>query len=202
MKKINLLVFVLLTALASQAQQLSFGPVIGFNAYDIEIDGPLVGGGAVSGLNVGGFVDYQIQKGFGVRGVVSYNSIKENQYALSSGNQFNVLFEDADLNTLQLHGLLRLDTDGQYNKGFYLIGGFRMVNVLSTKVRDEDVQDFYKQSNFGALFGFGVTISRRVGLELMGDANLTSPLSNDAKARNYGIYGNLTVDLASFFKTK
>lgn len=198
MKK-TILLFVIFTTFGYQAQNLvSFGPTIGFNAYDIEIEGPLIAGGAVSGLNIGGFVDYQLSRGFGARALLTYNTIKENEYALTSNGTYNVLSSDSELKTLQLQGLMRYDTAGDYNKGFYLTGGFRMVNVLSAKIDGNDGEDFYKKTSFAALLGFGVTISRTVGLELMGDASITSTLEN-AKTKNYGICANLTVDLSSVF---
>lgn len=200
MKKINLLLLLVVATLTAQAQQFSFGPVVGFNAYDIEIEGPIVGGSAVSGLNLGGYADYQLNKRFGVRGMLTYNTLKENEYAYFDSNQYDVLFNDAELKTLQLHGLLRLDVAGEYNKGFYVAGGFRMVNVLSAKTDSQDVAAFYKKSNFGGLLGFGVTIARNFGIELLADGTLGSTLESGDKAKNYGVYVNLTANLQRLFE--
>ena len=48
MKKITLIGMLFMIFNYSEAQNVSYGAILGFNAYDIEIDGPLNGGAGYS----------------------------------------------------------------------------------------------------------------------------------------------------------
>lgn len=202
MKKITFLIL-LFSGLnnGAVAQELSYGALLGYNAYDIEINGPISAVNGDSGINIGGFVDYQLNSSFGVRGSLIYSSFHENTYSIKEGYSSFPYFDEANLKTLQVHALLRYDVNREYNKGFYLTGGFRMTNVLSAKIDGVKDDTFYKKANFGVMLGFGVNFAKHFGIELIPEVNLTNTLdSTDNKARNYGFYTNLTVNLESIFK--
>lgn len=183
------------------AQDFGYGVLIGFNAYDVEIDGPLIAASGTSGLNIGGFADYQLNSSFGVRGNLLYTSVRETHYGIVDGGVLYNLFGSAELKTLQFHALVRYDVDREYNKGFYLTGGLRMTNVLNAESDGEKLDGFYRKTNFGAMLGFGVHFARHFGIELLPEVNLTNTLDSDKnKARNYGIYANLTVNLESILR--
>lgn len=183
----------------SNAQKVSYGAILGFNAYDLEIDGPINASAGYSGLNFGGFLEYQLNTSFGVRGNLLYNSVKEDYYYIVNGNQGSVvLFDQSEIKSLQLHTLLRYDVNKEYNKGFYLIGGFRMTNILNAKFDGQKNDDFYKKVNFGGMFGFGVNFAKHFGIELIPEVNLTNTIdSENNKSKNFGAYLNLTVNLES-----
>lgn len=199
MKKTVLSIILLIGFNYTNAQNLSYGTLLGFNAYDVEIDGPMVAGAGYSGLNIGGFIDYQLNNSFGVRGNLIYNSVKEDNYYILNGNQVaGYLFDEAEIKSLQIHTLLRYDVNKVYNKGFYLIGGFRITNILDAKFDGEKNEDFYKKVNFGGMLGFGVNFAKHFGIELIPEVNLTNTLeSEDNKAKNFGAFINLTVNLES-----
>ena len=183
----------------SKAQNLSYGAILGFNAYDVEIDGPMNGDGGTSSLNFGGFLDYQLNKSFGVRGNLIYSNVEEDEYYVLNGNQLvGYLFNESKIKSLQIQTLLRYDVNKEYNKGFYFIGGFRMTNILSAKFDGKENDDFYKKVNFGGMFGFGVNFAKHFGIELIPEVNLTNTIdSENNKAKNYGGYINLTVNIES-----
>ena len=199
MKKIVLLSFLIFGLNYSNGQNLSYGAILGFNGYDIDIEGPLNAGAGYSGLNFGGFVEYQLNNRFGVKGNLLYNSVTEdNFYVVNNGVTSGNFIDELKVNSLQIHGLLKYDVSKEYNKGFYLLGGFRMKNVLKTKADGEEIEDFYKKSNFGAMFGFGVNFAQHFGLEFIPEVNLSNTIDSDAnKAKNFGAYINFTINLES-----
>ncbi|RZK05671.1 MAG: hypothetical protein EOO46_15715, partial [Flavobacterium sp.] len=129
MKKITFLFLLFSGFNTAIAQELSYGALLGYNAYDVEIVGPLIAGSGQSGLNIGGFVDYSLNSSFGVRGNLIYSSIEETHYGVIQGNTLYPYFDVSNIKTLQVQALLRYDVNKEYNKGFYLTGGFRMNNV-------------------------------------------------------------------------
>lgn len=183
----------------SKAQNLSYGTILGFNAYDVEIDGPINADAGYSGLNFGGFLDYQLNNSFGVRGNLIYNSVKEDNYYVLNGNQFaGYLFDESEIKSLQIHILLRYDVNKEYNKGFYLIGGFRMTNILNARFDGQKDDNFYKKVNFGGMLGFGVNFAKHFGIEFIPEVNLTNTIdSENNKSKNFGAYINLTANLQS-----
>ncbi|WP_339887002.1 porin family protein [uncultured Flavobacterium sp.] len=199
MKKIILLTFLLFGLNNTNAQDLSYGALLGFNAYDVQIDGPISANSGFSGLNFGGFLEYQLNNNFGVKGNLLYSSVVEDNFITGSTSTFDgKLIDELKVNSLQIHGLLKYDVNSEYNKGFYLIGGFRMTNVLSAKADGEETEGFYKKSNFGAMLGFGVNFAHHFGLELLPEINLTNTLDSETnKTRNFGGYINFTINLES-----
>lgn len=202
MKKSILIAAAFLLVQFSYAQKLSYGVLTGFNAYDIEIKGDLNAGAGYSGLNFGGFVEYQLDTHLGVRGNLLYSMVKEDNYYVLTGDfATDYLFDEVKVNTLQIHGLLKYDVSNEYNKGFYLIGGFRMNNVLKATADGNQIDGFYSKSNFGALLGFGVNIGHHYGIELIPEYSLTNTLeSSSNKAKNYGAYLNFTFNIDSFLR--
>lgn len=199
MKKIIILTFLVLGLNNTNAQKLSYGALLGFNAYDVEIDGPISANSGFSGLNFGGFIEYQLKSNFAVKGNLLYSNVVEDNFITGSTNTFDGrLIDKLKVNTLQIHGLLKYDVNSEYNKGFYLIGGLRMTNVLSAKADGEKIEDFYKKSNFGAMFGFGFNFAKHFGLELVPEINLTNTLDSETnKTRNFGAYLNFTINIES-----
>jgi len=202
MKSIFYLFTILLTSSFLNAQEISYGPILGVNSYDIEVEGPLSSTGASSSLNFGGFIDYNFKGNFGIRGNLIYNSINESEYYLiENGIGQGKFLDEVKLNMIQIQGLLKYDVSNNYNKGFYILGGLRMSNVLSAESNNKDVKEFYKNSNFGIMLGFGVNFLKHFGLELIPDYTITNTINSDNnKSKNFGEYLNLTFNLESLIK--
>ena len=188
-----------LISYVAKSQNLSFGPVIGANFYDIEIEGPVIGGSGGSYFNFGGFADYKLNNRFGVKSQLIYTNSEENSYNYYDSGYNEELFSSAELKTLQLHALCKFDVRRDYSKGFYFVGGFRMTNILSAKSDENvDLTDFYEKTNFGVLAGFGVTFLKNFSVELIPECNLTNTIASEGNtAKNYGAYFNLSYNLAS-----
>ena len=201
MKKIVLSLLLLNGLNYATAQDFSYGVITGFNAYDIEIDGPLTAADGRSGLNIGGFAEYQLNSSFGVRGNLLYSNVKETDFGIIESGAFFPTYSEVNLKLIQLHALVRYDVNKQYNKGFYLIGGLRINHNLSAKAGDENLEEFYNKANLGAMFGFGVNFAKHFGIELIPDVNLTNTInSNENNSRNFGFYTNLTINVESILR--
>ena len=196
-----ILMIVLFTAFTASAQEFRYGVLGGTNAYDIEVDGPLIASSGISKLNLGVFGDYQIDDRFGVKMNVIYTSTTEGDYGVLSGATLYPMFEEAKLTTLQFHPMAKFDVNSDYNKGFHLLAGFRVTNILSAEIDNVNASGFYKTTNFGALAGFGVTIVRTVTFEILADYSLGSHLSSPgSSSKNVGAYGNFLIDISSLIK--
>ena len=107
MKKILLSLFILIS-ISTYAQDLSYGVVLGTNWYDLDTTGSAINTGEEpkASINVGGFADYKISESFGVKGDLTFNSIKEG-YSVKG---FNYRFVNK-LNTLQFIPKIKFDTN-------------------------------------------------------------------------------------------
>lgn len=202
MKKIILFTVLFLGFNYTNAQNINYGILLGFNGYDVDIDGPINGGAGYSSLNFGGFIDYKLTESFGVRGNLIYSSVEEDNYYIINGNQVTAyIFDEAKITSLQIHTLLKFDVNKEYNKGFYMLGGFRMTNVLNAEFDGVKNDTFYKKTNFGGMLGFGVHFAKHFGFEFIPEVNLSNTLeSKNNKAKNFGAYINITINLASILQ--
>lgn len=184
--------------LKSFSQNFHYGLLIGGNLYDIEIDGPISGGTANSNVNLGLFGEYILNESFGLKLYGIYNTTYEDQsYDVP---KFGRVFDKVTLKTFQVHLLTKFDINKDYNKGFYLSGGFRLTSILDKKASKDHMllDDFYKKSNLGVLLGFGVDFHNSLSIELLADRNLTNTLNNENNtAENYGVYLNLLFDISN-----
>ena len=202
MKKNILIIMLFFIFNYSKAQNFSYGAILGYNGYDVEVDGPIYAGNGFSGLNFGGFVEYKINHSFGVRGNLIYSNLHEGKYAILNGNQLiGTLFEKSEIKSIQFHTLLKFDVDRRYDKGFYLIGGFRLTNNVDVKIDGNTNDSFYRKMNLGGMFGFGLNFAKYFGLELIPEVNLTNTIDSEInKSENYGAYLNLTVNIEEMLK--
>jgi len=129
-------------------ENLNFGSIIGFNAYDIKVNGPLNGGTGYSGFNIGGFADYKLNQSYGVKANFIYSTIKEVNYMSDNGQNSDFVFEKVESHTIQVQSLLKYDLNKEYNRGFYLVSGLRITNVLNAKGDGINIKDFYKEMHF------------------------------------------------------
>ena len=189
---------ILILSLKGFSQDLNYGILIGGNAYDIEIDGPISGGTANSDINLGLFGEYILNESFGLKLYGIYNSTNE-RHGYDFDNTGRV-FDKVKLKTLQAHLLTKFDINKEYSKGLYLTGGVRLTSILDEKASEDQelLEGFYKKSNLGILLGFGVDFSKYFSVELLADRNLTNTLDNENNtAKNYGIYINLLFDIST-----
>jgi hypothetical protein len=203
MKKIILFVTLFVGINYTNAQNLNYGVLVGINAYGIETNSNLTNASGFDGKNIGGFVDYQLNTHFGIRGNLVYNWVKENSYRLRTDKAPIIISNESVIKSVQFHALLKYDVNKVYNKGFYLIGGFRMTNIIDAKIDNQEDNNFYKRTNFAAMLGFGVNFAKHFGLELIPEINLTNTINFDEyKTKNSGAYLNFTVNLATIINKK
>ncbi|MGL3000826.1 outer membrane beta-barrel protein [Flavobacterium sp. RSSB_23] len=190
--------FLFLIYFNASSQEISFGPVIGANFYDIEIVGPIIGGAGGSYFNFGGFMDYKLNERFGLKSQIIYANSQENEHSNFEPYNTGIIFESSKIKNLHLHLLGKFDVRGAYNKGFYLVGGFRITKVLDAKSGlNQDLEYFYKKTNLGLSVGFGTVFLKNFSAEFVGDYSLTKTIAiPDNKSKNFGFYFNLSYNLA------
>lgn len=183
------------------SQNLSYGPVIGTNFYDIEIKGPVIAGSGGSYFNFGGFADYKLNNRFGLKSQLIFTNSQENSYMYYDKGYNEELFSSAELKTVQLHALCKFHPWKDYNKGVYFVGGLRTTYILDAKSdKNVDLSSFYETTNFGLLYGFGITFLKNFSVELVGDYSLTKTITLESTgSKNYGAYFNLSYNLAPIF---
>jgi hypothetical protein len=186
------------------SQDISFGPVVGANFYDIEIVGPIIGGAGGSYFNFGGFMDYKLNERFGLKSQIVYSNSQENSHMIYKPYNNIFFFDSAKIKNLHLHMLGKFDVRREYNKGFYLVGGFRITNILDAKSDlNEDLEYFYKKTNLGLSVGFGTVFLKNFSAELVGDYSLTKTIAiPNNRSKNFGFFFNLSYNLAPLTNKK
>ena len=184
------------------SQKLKYGLYLGFNAYDIEIEGPYSASGATSKTNIGVFADYQLNNRFGIKSNIFLNKTTETNYSVSTDvGYFSGIFGDVTYSSFQFQGLSKFDVRKNYDSGFYLLAGFRFSQIGNIKFEEnQELEDeLLKKSNFGALLGFGTSITKYANFEILADRNISNPFKlTDDKSKNLGVYFNLNINISSF----
>ncbi|WP_179348556.1 porin family protein [Winogradskyella pacifica] len=198
MKKLLLLPIIFLATLSSQSQELTYGFVTGVNLYDIETQGgSFVNNESAISYNFGGFLDYQLNDSFGLKGNLIYSAANEMSYVTRAGYVYSEPF-DIKVKSLQFIPHLKFDFNKEYNKGFYLFIGPRISFVLGSKDEDGNkIENFYKATNFGAQLGFGFHFLKHFALEIVGDYGLSDTLDNNTETQTGGGYINLNINIES-----
>lgn len=204
MKKKFLLLIVLLNLNTFYSQNIKYGLYFGFNAYDIEIEGPYSASGATSNLNIGLFGDYQINNRFGIKSNIFLNKTKESHYSVNTNlGYISDIFGDVTYSSVQLQALTKFDVRNNYDSGFYLLAGFRLTQIgdVSFEENNDFEDELLNKSNFGALLGFGTTITKYANFEITADRNISNPFKlTDDNSKNFGIYANFNINLSAFIK--
>lgn len=216
MKKKSLFILLFFATHFIYSQEFKFGPVLGTNYYSIQPTRKIINkeyfdinyNNFRPGINFGGFIEYQLNKRFGVKSNLVLNSIQseldwEETYAIGNNYSTTVLSEKLRLNTLQLHGLIKFDVSRSYNKGFYLLAGTRINYVLNAKETEgskDNVSDLFKKTNTALLGGFGVTFLKHFNAEVMMENGISNPINFDYKIKTVCAYLLINANINSLLK--
>ncbi len=196
MKKLILLVAILAYSTTITAQNLTYGATLGTSFYDIDGDARNISNSGELGkipINFGGFINYQLSDSYGIKTTVLFSLAEEDYDTRPIGGKLSV---KKTLINLTPH--FKFDTNGEYNKGFYLLAGPRLSFVINTENQDGiNLDNFYKSTTFGVQFGFGTDFLQHFSIELIGDYGLTDYLDFDDSSNTAGAYFNFNVNLDS-----
>lgn len=195
MKKIFLLITIISISFISEAQNISYGVIIGTNSYDVET----MGGNLTDPtenqfyINLGVFGDYYFNRSLGLKADLFYTFNKEG-YKIKS-TQIRFLNK---VGYILLSPKLKYNVSVDYQKGFYVLLGPRASFLVSAKdYENNDINDFYKGSHYGLEFGLGTTFLKHFSIELIGDYGISDTSENLTETRNYGGFINLNINLES-----
>jgi hypothetical protein len=179
----------------SYSQNTSYGLALNTSYYDIENSKGIIYDGALAEVpfGIGAFFDYNFKNNLGFKTILTFNTATES-YRQIGGNQFRI-----KQNNLSLTPHFKFDTNGEYNKGFYLFAGPRLTFVLNEKDVRQNApsSNFYKSTNFGIQLGFGLQFLNLFKFEVFGDYGLSNPLSIEIDSQTAGIIGNILIDIDS-----
>ncbi|MDR6299838.1 outer membrane beta-barrel protein [Mesonia maritima] len=145
-------------------------------------------------LNIGFYGDYKFSEKVGLLANVFYSE--------TADGYENYTSRKASIN---LQPLIKFDVSGEYNKGFYMLAGARSTFILNRDLennwkpdeRDEVISDFYKPFNFGVNLGFGFSIGKYIGFQVIGDYGFA--MLEEYKTNTIGAYGNVYLKLDQLF---
>lgn len=205
-KKLFFFVFILICSL-SNAQDLSYGFLVGANAYDGEVKGEgIFGGDSYSSfgkegwpLSIGGFINKKVSQSLGVKLNTFYKGNYRSVTFQLIGESYN-----AYISSIQNQVLLVFDVNKDYGKGFYLVAGPGIDFKLNERQLNSELflsEDVFNNTLLDAFLGFGFTFSEKFGFELMGNYGLNSSLkSSDHSTSRAGAYLNLYFNIEPFFR--
>lgn len=189
MKKINLCLIFILFFTNLQAQNLSYGPLIGGNFYQSNNDSSanqFISDANPFAINLGGYLEYNFNENIGIKTDLTFNK-KELSY--KSATNFRLNFIDVSPN-------FKYDFGNEYRKGFYIIVGPRFSFLTNAEVEGEDASDIFNKTNIGVQLGLGQRIFNYIDIQGKFDYGITPFFEIESnKSKFFGAYISLNVDL-------
>lgn len=191
MKKIILSSLFLLFFFISNAQNLSYGVLLGITTYDSNNNNNNQSNFSSNPkqtiLNLGGYVDFRFSNNIGLKTDVTFNQ-KELSLLNSSVN--------FKLNFIEISPNLKYDFGDEYRKGFYMLIGPRVSFLTSAKTEGVDATSLFNTTNIGLQLGLGYRIFKSIDLEGKFDYGVTPYIENkNDNSKFFGTYISLNLDL-------
>lgn len=190
MKKIILSSLFLLFFFISNAQNLSYGVLLGITTYDSNNNNNqsnFSSNPKQTILNLGGYVDFRFSNNIGLKTDVTFNQ-KELSLLNSSVN--------FKLNFIEISPNLKYDFGDEYRKGFYMLIGPRVSFLTSAKTEGVDATSLFNTTNIGLQLGLGYRIFKSIDLEGKFDYGVTPYIENkNDNSKFFGTYISLNLDL-------
>ena len=181
MKKVVIICFIFFASNLIKAQNISYGPIIGYAFYEI---------GNNNGryhfvtdknntVNFGAYLEYQFTDNLGLKTEIIINKkeayFKSSSSFLTSEDKFNFSFFEINPN-------LKYDFGQEYRKGFYML---------------LDVKDDFETFIYGAQLGFGYRIFKFIDLQTKIEYDIAPfvKFDNDRKSQFFGANISLNLDL-------
>ncbi len=208
--KIKLLKLLLLITFLSiqniNAQDLSYGVILGGNFYndqssnggpnDVYFDS---GNGDFIVPNLGGYLEYQFTKNIGAKLELTTNTKTfEKGFANKDlGDIYKLTFIDINPN-------FKYDFGNQYRKGFYMMLGPKFALLTNAKFEGKDVTSDFEKMNLGLELGLGQRILKFIEIEAKFDYGLTPFFKATGSKPNKitGFYLSLNVDIQKIIAPK
>jgi hypothetical protein len=196
MKKLLLFSFFLISIFVT-AQELSYGPILGANFYDINNNN---GSNSMqtdnsSSITFGAYGEYNFTEKIGIKTELLF--LKTDFYYLPTKQPFN-------MNILSIAPNFKYDFGDKYRNGFYMLVGPKLAFATSVKSEGEDVKDSFETTIFGAQLGFGYRVLTFIDLQTKIDYDVTPffKLDNGNKSKFFAAIISFNVDLAKIVSSK
>lgn len=192
MKK--LVYLLLLITVSLNAQELSYGLLVGSNFYNSNNNNNNYNfsdnGG--SSFNYGGYLEYNFSQNIGIKTEITFVNRQLSYIEPNTGSESI----DFDFSYFELAPSFKYDFGQEYRKGFYLLLGPKISLMTKADQDGQDAKDLFETTNFGAQFGIGNRVFKYVDIEAKLDYELAPFFKVDSsKSSIFGAYLSLTIDL-------
>lgn len=190
MNKTSLSLLLLLFAFSLNAQDLSYGVLVGITTYDSNNNNSqsnFSSSPKQTVLNLGGYIDYKFTNNIGLKTDLTFNQ-KELTLINNSVN--------SKLNFIEISPNLKYDFGDEYRQGLYMLLGPRISFLTNAKTEGVDSSGLFNSTNIGLQLGIGYRIFKFIDLEGKFDYGVTPFFENENdKSKFFGAYVTLNIDL-------
>lgn len=195
MKKAFFITFLFLVSNLTKAQNISYGPTIGYSFYEI---GNNNGRNQFvtdenKAINFGAYLEYQFTDNLGLKTELIFNK-KEAYYGSLS---FSIPQDKFNFSFVEINPNVKYDFGKEYRKGFYMLLGPKISFLTKVILDNEDVKDDFETFIYGAQLGFGYRVFRFIDLQTKIEYDIAPfiKFENDRKSQFFGANISLNLDL-------
>lgn len=159
-----------IVCLTINAQSLSIGPMIGANSSSISVPTPDDNSKRLTGLSAGIFANYSINEKIGLNVKALFSQMGISNSELDQSLRLNYI-------QIPLSGVYFFGQTGDKFRPKVYLGPY-VGFLMSAKVDDVDVKNYYKSIDFGGQVGLGFNYSLKSRTWLNVDAGYAAGFSN------------------------
>lgn len=199
MTKKLLILFCIFTISNINAQDISYGIILGGNFYndnrsksgpnDFYFDS---GNGDFIVPNFGAYMEYGVNKNIGVK-----LEISANKKTFEKGFSNNNLGEIYELSFIDINPNFKWDFGQEYRQGFYMLFGPKIALLTKADFEGNDVKSDFESMNLSLDLGFGQRFLKFLEVECKVDYGITPffKAEGSKSSKLFGVYLSLNVDL-------
>lgn len=194
MKKTLFFCLILLISNLTHAQEISYGPLIGYSFYEIGNNNGTYSfeSDKTNAVNFGAYAEYNFTDNVGIKTELLFNKKEAlySPYFLSEDIKFDFSF-------VEINPSFKFDFGQEYRKGFYMLLGPKFSFTTKATTEGEDVKDDFESFIYGAQLGFGYRIFKFIDIQTKLDYDIAPfiKFEDNKKSRFVGANISLNVDV-------
>ncbi len=194
MKKTLFVCLILWITNLTNAQEISYGPIIGNSFYEIGNNNGTYSfeSDKTNAIYFGAYAEYNFTDNIGVKTEILWN----NKEALFSPS---FISEDIkfDFSFIEINPSFKYDFGEEYRRGFYILVGPKISLITKATSEGEDVKDDFENFIYGAQLGFGYRIFKFIDIQTKLEYDIAPFIrfEDNKKSQFFGANLSLNIDV-------
>lgn len=192
MKKTLFVCLILWITNLTNAQEISYGPIIGNSFYGIGNNNGTYSFGSdkTNAIYFGAYAEYNFTNNVGIKTELLFNKKEAlySPYFLSEDIKFDFSF-------VEINPSFKYDFGQEYREGFYMLVGPKISLITKATSEGEDVKDDFETFIYGAQLGFGYRIFKFIDIQTKLEYDIAPFIKFEDNKKSHFFGANLSLNI-------